>query len=159
MEPLTAAQLTDLYRKMRTYRYVYGIYVLSALLYAAAAVAMPRGPAGRFPLADAALLFGLLVLVAVFLGRWLAFRPSALKARGLPRLEDMVRHTFLTLLFLLAAGESLGMVAVACASAGAGPAWKLAMLCLWQLLAGLVLTPDRAHWDRLLARWERDVAA
>jgi hypothetical protein len=159
LEPLTQPQLIDLLKKIRVYRYAYWIYALSAVLYAAAAAALPsQVPPASFPVADAGLLFGLLVMAAVFLGRWVAFRAATLRAKGLVRLEDMVRYTFLTFLFLLAAGESLGMAAVACGSVGGGPAWKLVMLCLWQILAGLVLTPDRAHWDRLLARWEREVA-
>jgi hypothetical protein len=155
LEPLTEAQLTELFKKMRLYKFLFIIYVASAVLYGAAAVALvSRVPRSSLPLADGALIFGLLVVAAVFLGRWLAFRSSALRARGLESLEAMTRYIFVTLAFLLAAGETLGMVAVTAASMGGGPAWKLCLLCLWQLLVALVLTPERAHWDRLLGNWE-----
>lgn len=155
MEPLTEAQLIELYKKMRIYKFFFVIYVASAVLYGAAAVALAsQAPRSPLPLADGSLIFGVLVMSAVFLGRWLAFRPSALRARGLRSLEEMTRHIFVTLAFLLAAGETLGMVAVTVASLGGGPAWKLCLLCLWQLLVAFVLTPERAHWDRLLGIWE-----
>ncbi len=155
---LTAEDLADLYRKMRTYRYVYIIYMASAVLYAAASAGMtaqvPAPPAAQ-AMGTGGLYFGIFVLAVVFAGRWAAFTPRAMRSRGLKDVRAMVQHIFYTLLFLLAAGESLGLVAVTLGSFGARPAWKLLMLCLWQVVAACVLTPDRSHWDRLLSAWDR----
>ncbi len=155
---LTGENLADLYRKIRTYRYVYIIYIASAVLYAAASGGMaaqvpPTGAAAA--IGTIGLYFGLFVMCVVFVGRWAAFTPRALRARGLKNVGAMIQHTFYTLLFLLAAGESLGLVAVTLASLGGRPAWKMLMLCLWQVVVSLVLTPDRSHWDRLLSAWDR----
>lgn len=154
MASLTAAQLTELFKRIRAYRILYWIYAASALLYGAAAWALARQtPPSPYPLADLGLVFGVFVVVVILIARWLFFRPATLRARKADTLEAMVRHAFQSLLFLLALGESLGMAAVALAAAGAAPAWKLAMLCLWQIMVSLALTPERAHWDRLLTRW------
>lgn len=155
---LSGEDLADLYRKVRTYRYVYIIYMASAVLYAAASVSMTAqvpSPKAGAAIGTAGLIFGLFVVCAVFVARWAAFMPRTLKTRGLKSVGAMVQHIFYTLLFLLAAGESLGLVAVTLASAGGKPAWKMLMLCLWQVMVALVLTPDRSHWDRLLSVWDR----
>lgn len=155
MRPLTEGEVAGLFRKMRAYRLLFWAYAVSAVLYLFAVMGLPPQPQTlRLPLADLALAYGVLCAIAVFVGKWLALRPSALKARGLGNLSSASSHIFLTLAFLLAAGESMGMVAITAASLGAGPPWKLAMLCLWQLAVAAVLTPDRSHWDRLLTRWE-----
>ncbi len=154
MAALTQAQLKELFSRIRAYRIVFWIYVASALLYAAAAWALSlQAPPAPYPLANLGLLFGAFVVAAILLGRWVFFLPSTLRSRGVGSLEAMVRHAFQSLLFLLALGESLGMAAVALAAAGAAPSWKLVMLCLWQIMAALTLTPEQAHWDRLLTRW------
>lgn len=155
MRALTEAEVVGLFRKMRAYRLIFWVYAVSAVLYLFAVLGLPRQPeAFPLPLADLALAYGVICAAAVFLGKWLALRPSALKARGLRDLQSATSHIFLTLAFLLAVGESMGMVALTAASLGAGPTWKLAMLCLWQLAVAAVLSPDRNHWDRLLTRWE-----
>jgi hypothetical protein len=155
MRPLTEEEVAGLFRKMRAYRLLFWIYAVSAVLYLFAVLGLPPQPqALRLPLADLALAYGVLCTLAVFLGKWLALRPSALRARSLANLSSASSHIFLTLAFLLAAGESMGMVALTAATLGAGPPWKLAMLCLWQLAVAAVLSPDRSHWDRLLTRWE-----
>ena len=155
MPPITEVELSELFRKMRIYRFFFWIYMGSAILYLFAVVGMGSSvPASHLPLADAALVYGVLCCLAVFLAKWLSFRPAALRGRGIVGLKAMTSHIFLTLLFLLAAGESLGMAALTAASMGGRPPWKLAMLCLWQIAVGVVLTPDRAHWDRILTRWE-----
>lgn len=155
MTPMTEAELSGLFKKMRGYRFFFWIYVASAILYMFSVLGMGgRVPASSFPMADAALAYGVVCCLAIFLARWLSFRPAALRSRGIAGLGAMSSHIFFTLLFLLAAGESLGMAALMAASLGGRPAWKLVMLCLWQLALGVVLTPDRAHWDRLLTRWE-----
>jgi hypothetical protein len=151
---LTQAQLRELFKRIRIYRIAYWVYAASAVLYGAAAWALSREvPPAPYPLATLGLLFGIFVVATILLGRWLFFRPSTLRARKLSTLEAMVRHTFQSLLFLLALGESLGMAAVALSAGGAAPSWKLLMLCLWQLMVSLALTPEQAHWDRLLTRW------
>ena len=155
MRPLTAAEVAGLFRKMRAYRLLFWIYAVSAMLYLFAVLGLPPQPQTlHLPLADLALGYGVLCALAVFLGKWLALRPSALRARGLETLSAASTHIFLTLAFLLAAGESMGMVALTAATLGAGPPWKLAMLCLWQLALSVLLTPDRDQWDRVLTRWE-----
>lgn len=156
MDPLTDRDLLDLYRKMRIYRWLFAVYGVSAVLYGAAAVALSlTAPARRPLLADGALAYGLFCVLTVLLYRHVAFRPRTLAARRLESLSAMVSHTFSTLLFLLAAGETLGMAAVAVASLGAWPPWKPALLCFWQILAAGVLSPDRSHWDRLLTVWSK----
>ncbi len=155
MRPLTEAEVAGLFRKMRVYRLFFWVYAVSAVLYLFAVLGLPPQPlALPLPLADLALGYGALCAFAVFAGKWLALRPPALKARGLKDLHSAASHIFLTLAFLLAVGESMGMVALTAASLGAGPPWKLAMLCLWQLAVAAVLSPDHSHWDRLLTRWE-----
>ncbi len=155
MTPITETDLKVLFRKMRTYRYIYFIYVVSAFLYAVACFgASPQYRLAPAVIANLALGFGALAAGAVFMGKWLAFRPAALRRKGLTSWEDRVQYTFLALLFLLAAGESIGLVAVTAAAFGGGPGWKLTLLPLWQLLVSLLITPERAHWDRLLSRWE-----
>ncbi len=155
MRPLSESDLAALFGKIRAYRVFFWVYAASAALYFFAVLGLgPQPQVTRLPLADLALGYGVACLAAVFLGRWLAFRPGALKAKGIKDLKAMSSYAFLTLAFLLAAGESMGMVAITAASLGAEPTWKLALLCLWQLAAGAVLTPDRAHWDRILTRWE-----
>lgn len=155
MRALTEPEVAALFRRMRAYRALFWVYAASAVLYLFAALGLPASPIGpSFPVADAALVYGALCALAVFAGKWAAFRPSALKARSLTDLTAASTYIFLTLAFLLAAGESIGMAAVVAATLGGGPPWKLVMPCLWQLAAAVVLTPDRAHWDRLLTRWE-----
>jgi hypothetical protein len=156
VEPLTVEDLRELARRIGQYRLFFWIYVASAVLYAASATALAaQTPPSPYPLADGALAFGLFALLVVFLGRWAAFRRSALRRLRLDSMQKMVRYTFFTWLFLLAMGESLGMTAVTAAALGAGPPWKMALLCLWQVFAGLVLTPERAHWDRVLSLWQQ----
>lgn len=159
MRPVTEAELADLFRKMRIYRFFYWICVASAVLYLFSVLGL-RGqdPPPRFPLADMALAYGAVCALAIPLGKWLAFRPRTLRSRGLSDMKAMSSYTFLTLAFLLVAAESLGMAAVTAASLGARPVWKLAMLCLWQLALSVILTPDRGQWDRLLTRWETTFA-
>lgn len=155
MRPLTESEVAGLFRRMRVYRVLFWVYAASGVLYLFAVLGLPPSTsASPFPAADAALLYGALCGLVVFLGKWVAFRPAALKARALPNLAAASSHIFLTLAFLLAAGESIGMAAVAAATLGGGPSWKFVMPCLWQLAVAVVLTPDRAHWDRLLTRWE-----
>lgn len=156
MAPLTERDLLDLYRKMRTYRWLFAVYAASAVLYGAAALALSgSAPAPRPLLGDGVLAYGVFCVFAVLLGRHLAFRPRTLAARRLESLSAMVAYAFSTLLFLLAAGETLGMAAVAAASLGAWPPWKPALLCFWQLLLAAVLSPERSHWDRLLTVWSK----
>ena len=155
MRPLTEGEIAGLFRKMRIYRVFFWTYTVSALLYLSAVVSLPPQPAvAPLPLADLALAYGALCAVAVALGRWMAFRPKTFSARAGDSLTSAASHIFLTLTFLLAAGESMGMAALTAASLGAGPPWKLVMLCVWQIALGVILSPDRAHWDRLLTRWE-----
>ncbi|MGA9751174.1 MAG: hypothetical protein WBS54_05270 [Acidobacteriota bacterium] len=156
MEPLKAEDLRELSRRISQYRLFFWIYVASAAFYAASAAALTaQTRPSPYPLADGSLAFGLFALLVVFLGRWAAFRPSALRRLQLDSMQKMVRYIFFTWLFLLAMGESLGMTAVTAAALGAGPPWKMLLLCLWQVLAGLVLTPERAHWDRVLSLWQQ----
>jgi len=154
--PLTERDLLDLYRKMRAYRWLFAVYAASAVLYGAAALALSGASPERRPLlGDGVLAYGVFCAFAVLLGRHLAFRPRTLAVRRLQNFSAMVSYTFSTLLFLLAAGETLGMAAVAAASLGAWPPWKPALLCLWQILVAVVLSPERSHWDRLLTVWSR----
>jgi hypothetical protein len=154
VRPMNAEEVGALFRKMRAYRLIFWAYTLSGVLYLFAVLGMPNQPtAGHLPFGDIALGYGVLCLVAIALGKWLAFRPSAFRARRLTELGPASSYVFLTLAFFLAAGESMGMAAVTAASFGAGPPWKLAMLCVWQLAASVLLWPDRGQWDRLLERW------
>ena len=158
MAPVTEREILDLYRKMRAYRWLYAVYAASAVLYGAASLALSTASEVRRPwLGDAVLAYGVFCAFAVFLGRALAFRPRFLRGRRIETLSAMVSHIFSTLLFLLAAGETMGMAALAAASLGAWPPWKPALLCLWQLLAAVVLSPERSHWDRLLSVWTRSL--
>jgi hypothetical protein len=148
-------ELLDLFRRMRAYRWAFWIAVASAVLYGAAAAALSARAPARVPwLGDAALAYGAFAAAAVLLGRWIAFRPRTLRARGVRDLGSMIQHTFLTLLFLLGSAESLGLAAVTAAAFGAHPPWKPVLLCFWQILVSVALTPERSHWDRLLTRWE-----
>ncbi|MGC8762844.1 MAG: hypothetical protein ACP5VN_04320 [Acidobacteriota bacterium] len=156
MAALTERDLLDLYRKMRAYRWLFLVYAASAVLYGAAALALSGAAPVRRPLlGDGVLAYGVFCVFSVLLGRHVAFRPRTLKARRLDSLSAMASYAFSTLLFLLAAGETLGMAAVAAASLGAWPPWKPGLLCLWQLLVAVVLSPERSHWDRLLSVWSR----
>jgi len=155
VRPMKETELLDLFRRMRAYRWAFWIAVASAVLYGAAAAALSSRSPARVPwLADAALAYGAFAAGAVLLGRWMAFRPRTLRSRGLSDLGSMVHHIFLTLLFLLGSAESLGLAAVTAAALGAHPPWKPVLLCVWQILVSLALTPERSHWDRLLSRWE-----
>ena len=155
MEPLTAAGLAHLSKRMRQYRLFFWAYVLSCFFYAAtvAALALSVRPS-TLPLGDAVLVAGLAAAGVVAVGRWAMLRPASLKARAGGDLAKAADHIFFSLLLLLALGEALGMGALTAASLGAAPAWKPLFLCLWQLLLCILLTPDRSHWDRLLTAWE-----
>jgi len=155
VHPLTEEDVSALFRKMRVYRLFFWVYALSGALYFFAVLGLPTQPGVTgLPVADLALGYGVLCLVAIFLGKWLAFRPQAFRSRRLAKLGAASSYIFLTLAFFLASGESMGMAALTAASFGGGPPWKLAMLCLWQLAVAAVLSPERAHWDRILSRWE-----
>lgn len=155
MEPLTGAGLVHLFKRMRQYRIFFWTYVLSAFLYAACVAAFAlRARPSPYPLGDGALAAGLVAVGVILGGRWGLLRPSAFQTRAGADFQKAVDHAFFSLLLLLALGESLGMGALAAASLGAAPAWKPMLLCLWQLLLCVLLTPDRAHWDRLLTLWE-----
>lgn len=155
MEPLTGAGLVHLFRRMRQYRLFFWAYVLSCFFYAASVVAFAsRVTPSPYALGDVALAAGLAAVGVILGSRWAMLRPSAFLARAGADLHRAVDHAFFSLLLLLALGESLGMGALTAASLGAAPAWKPLFLCLWQLLLCAVLTPDRAHWDRLLTVWE-----
>ena len=155
MKALTESDLKVLYLRMKTYRYIFWIYVVSGFLYAFACFgSYPVERPIRIPLADIALLYGVAGVLCVFIGRAAAFGRGAIKARRLESWGERVQYTFMALLFLLGVGESLGLAAVTVAAMGGGPGWKLLFLPLWQLLAGLVLTPSREHWDRLSSKWE-----
>lgn len=155
MKPLSESDLRILYLRMKTYRYIYWIYIVSAFLYAFACVgSSPVEKPIHFPVADVALLYGVVGMVFVLIGRSVAFGRRAIEARRLESWGERVQYIFLALLFLLGAGESLGLVAVTVAAIGGGPGFKLLFLPLWQLLAGLLLTPTREQWDRLLSKWE-----
>lgn len=154
MRPMSEDEVGALFRKMRAYRLIFWVYTLSGVLYLFAVLGMPpQPPVAHVPLGDLALGYGVLCLVAIALGRWLAFRPSAFRARRLTELGPASSYVFLTQAFFLAAGESMGMAAITAASLGAGPPWKLAMLCVWQLAVSVLLSPDKGQWDRLLDRW------
>ena len=156
MKPLTDAELVHLFKRMRQYRFFYAVYVLSSLLYAASALALsPRATPSAHTLADAALLLGLAGAAAFFAAYWTLLGPSSFKARALEDVARAADHAFFSMLFLLALGESLGMAALAAASFGAGSAWKLGLLCIWQVLLSALITPERNQWDRLLSRWEK----
>lgn len=155
MKPLTESDLKILYLRMKTYRYIFWIYVVSGFLYAFACFGIyPVEKPIHFPLADIALLYGVVGVACVLIGRRVAFGRGAIETRRLENWGERVQYIFMALLFLLGAGESLGLAAVTVAAIGGGPGWKLLFLPLWQLLTGLLLSPTREHWDRLLSKWE-----
>jgi len=154
VRPLTDAGLVHLLKRMRQYRLFFAVYALSSPFYAASALAL-SSKAARSALTDAALLFGLVASSAFFTAYWALLGPSSFKARAPENLDRAADHIFFSMLFLLALGEGLGMAALAAASFGAGPAWKLLLLCFWQMLLSALITPDRNQWDRLLTRWEK----
>ena len=93
--------------------------------------------------------------MTVLVGRALLFTPRAFRRRNIEDASSAIGHIFQGLLFLLASGESLGLAAVTAAALGVSTAWEASTVCLWQVLVGLALTPDRGHWDRLLSAWDR----
>lgn len=155
MEPLTDAGLIRLLKRMRQYRLLFTVYVLSAFLYAVSAFALSQTTKpSAFPVADGALLMGLVSSAAYFAAYWALLGPGAFRSRGPKDVGKAADHIFFSMLFLLAMGECPGLVALAAASFGAGPPWKLGLLCLWQVVLCALVTPDRDQWDRLLSRWE-----
>jgi hypothetical protein len=155
VKPLTDGELVHLFERMRQYRFVYAVYVLSALLYAASALALTlKAKPSPGPIADGALLLGVAGTVAFFTAYWTLLGPRGFKSRAPRDVGKAADHVFFSMLLLLALGEGLGMAALAAASFGATPAWKLVLLCLWQVLLSALITPDRNHWDRLLSLWE-----
>jgi len=155
VKPLTESDLKILYLRMKTYRYIFWIYVVSGFLYAFACFGTyPVEKPIHLPLADIALLYGVVGVACVLIGRRVAFGRGAIEARRLENWGERVQYIFMALLFLLGAGESLGLAAVTVAAIGGGPGWKLLFLPLWQLLTGLLLSPTREHWDGLLSKWE-----
>jgi len=140
---------------MRQYRFLYAVYVLSALFYAVSALTLSlRAKPPAYPIADGALLLGLAGATAFFAAYRSLLGPHGFRSRAPQDAERAADHAFFSMLFLLALGESLGMAALAAASFGAGPAWKLCLLCLWQILLSALITPSRNQWDRLLSLWE-----
>jgi hypothetical protein len=140
---------------MQQYRLLYAVYVLSALFYAASALALSsRAVSSTYPIADAALLLGLAGITAFLVTYRALLGPAGFRSRAPQDAGRAADHIFFSMLFLLALGESLGMAALAAASFGAGPAWKLGLLCLWQVLLSALITPSRSQWDRFLSHWE-----
>jgi hypothetical protein len=140
---------------MRQYRLFFWAYVFSCFFYAATVAAFALSvPPSPLPLGDAVLGAALAAVGVIVFARWAMLRPAALRTRAGGDLAKAADHIFFSLLLLLALGEALGMGALTAASLGAAPAWKPMLLCLWQLLLCILLTPDRAHWDRLLTAWE-----
>lgn len=155
VRPLTDAQLLHLFERMRQYRFLYAAYVLSALFYAASAWALTlRARPSAYPIADGALLLGFAGTAAFFIAYRTLLGPAGFQSRAPRDAGRAADHVFFSMMFLLALGESLGMAALAAASFGAAPAWKLGLLCLWQILLSALITPDRNQWGRFLSLWE-----
>jgi hypothetical protein len=155
VRPLADADLVHLFDRMRQYRLLYAVYVLSALMYAASAFALSmRAEPSAYPIADGALILGLAGAVAFFAAYRTLLGPPGFKSRAPQDAARAADHVFFSMLFLLALGESLGMAALAAASFGAAPVWKLGLLCLWQILLSTLITPSRNQWDRFLSLWE-----
>jgi hypothetical protein len=155
VEPLSDAGLLHLFQRIRQYRLLFTVYVLSAFLYSAGALALSLGRAAVAPpVADGALLLGFVGSAACFAAYWALLGPGAFRSRAPADVGKAADHIFFSMLFLLAMGECPGLLALTAAACGAGPPWKLGLLCLWQVVLCGLVTPDRDQWDRLLSRWE-----